>query len=307
MTADTFFKEFKKLLTRYPKIPPDVVESENSDYGDHLAYCKNMHVAFDSSSSSDCIYLYDSYIARNCVDCDYTVESDLCYECVDAFKCFNCDYLEYGTSLRDSSYSANCINCHDVFGCVNLQNKSFCIFNRQLSEEEYKQKVKEYKKWPPEKVLEMVEELKQRYPLTQTHEAHNENSAYGNYSHYNKNCYMCFDCAHNEGCSYLYDSHHNATSYDMTCSYDKNELSYQIVDSIKLFNCNFAFLSGNSHDSSYIYNCQNVKNCIGCISLSNKQYCILNRQFTKENYEKISKQLLEELKNKNVGWSDIEF
>src|SRR5580704_3524714 len=99
MTADTFLKEFKGLLTRYPKVPPDIVESENSDYGDHLAYCKNMHVAFDTSSSSDGIYMYDSYIARNSVDCDYTVESDLCYESVDAFKCFNGDYLEYCTSV----------------------------------------------------------------------------------------------------------------------------------------------------------------------------------------------------------------
>ncbi len=307
MTADTFFSEFNKLLLRYPKVPPNIHNSENSEYGEHLANCKNMHIAFDSSSCSDCLYLYDSYIAKNCIDCDYTVESELCYESVDPFKCYNSAFLEYCVGTRDAYYSANCFNCHNIFGCINLAGKSFCIFNRQLSEEEYKRRVKEYLKWPPEKVLETLETLKKRYPLTQTHEAHNENSAYGNYSHYNKNCYMCFDSAHNEGCSYLYDSHHNASSFDMTCAYDKNELSYQIVDSVKLFNCNFAFLSNNSHDSSYIFNCRNVKNCIGCVSLSNKQYCILNRQLSKEEYERVSKQLLEEFKQKNFDWADVKF
>jgi hypothetical protein len=307
MTNNIFFSELNRLLSKYPKVPPDITNSENADYAEHIAYCKNMYVTFDSSNSSDCAYLYDSYIAKNCIDCDYAVESELLYECVDPFKCFNSDYLEYCVSVRDSAFSANCINCHDIFGCVNLQNKSFCIFNRQLSESEYRQKVAEFRKWPPEKVLATVEALKSRYPLTQTHEAHNDNSAFGNYSHYNKNCYMCFDAAHNENCGYLYDCHHNAASYDMTCSYQQNELSYEIVDSVKLFNCNYAYLSSNSHDSTYIFNCRNVKNCIGCVSLSNKQFCILNRQLTREQYAAISKKLFEALRNKNLGWNDLAF
>jgi hypothetical protein len=305
MTADSFYTELKRLLSLYPKTPPDLQDCENCDYGDYLAFSKDMFVAFDTANSTDCYYVYDSYIAKNCVDCDYTIESELCYESVDPFKCFNSDYIEYGVSLRDAMYSANCINCHDVFGCVNLQNKSFCIFNRQLTESEYRQKVALYKKWPAEKVLAMVEELKLRYPLTQTREAHNENSAYGNYSHYNSHCYMIFDGAHNEACAYLYDSHHNATSYDLTCSYQHNEVSYQLVDGIKLFNCNFAVHSSNSFDSSYIFNCRNVKNCLGCVSLNNKQYCILNRQLSKEDYETISKKLLAVLKEKNLAWSDL--
>lgn len=307
MNADNFYKELQRLLYRYPKSPSEIKDSENSDYGDYLAFCKNMFVAFDCAHSSDCMYVYDSYIAKNCVDCDYAVESELCYESVDPFKCFNSDYIEYGVNVRDSMYSVNCINCNDIFGCVNLQNKSYCLFNRQLSEAEYRQKVTLYKKWPAEKILSLVEELKLRYPLTQTREAHNENSAYGNYSHYNKNSYMIFDGAHNEACAYLYDSHHNSTCFDMTCSYNDNTLGYQLVDSINLFNCNFAVRSSNAQDSSYIFDCKNVKNCIGCVGLSNKQYCILNRQLNKDDYERISKLLSNELKQKNAAWADLHY
>lgn len=306
MTAKLFFNELGKILSSHPNVPAKVINSEDSESGDYLFYCKNMHVAFDDAHCSDCIYSYDGYIVKNCVDTDYCTETELAYENVDSFKCFNSDYLEYCTSVTDSSYSAYCINCHDVFGCVNLTNKSYCIFNRQLSEKEYKQKIAEYKKWPAERVLEMVEELKKRYPFTPK-EGHNENSLYGNYIHYNKDCYMCFDAAHNESSAYLYDSHYNTTCYDMTYAAQNNQLSYEVVDSANLFNCNFAVYSANSNDSSYIFNCSNLKNCIGCVSLTNKEYCILNRQLTKEKYEKVSKKLLEELKNKNFGWGDLRF
>lgn len=306
MTADIFFSELKKLLSRYPKVPTAIINCENSDYGDYIYHSKNLHICFDCENCVDCLYTYDSYIVANCVDCDYCVQTELSYESVDSVKCFNSDYLEYCVNTRDSFYSFNCLNCNDVFGCVNLSNKSYCIFNRQLSKDEYKEKVVFYKKWLAEKVLAMVEDLRKRYPFTQK-EAYNENSFYGNYIHHNKNCYLSFDAAHDEECAYLYDCFYNKTCYDMTYSSQNNQLSYEVVDSTNLFNCNFSVFSDNSHDSSYIFNCSNVKNCIGCVSLSNKQYCILNRQFTREQYEKVSRQLFEELRNKNAAWNDLWF
>ncbi len=307
MTADTFLNELQSLLTRYPKVPSDITESEDCEYGDHLHFCKDLHIAFDCARCNDCVYTYDSYIAKNCIDCEYVVESELCYDSLDAINCFNGNYLDYCVGVRDSSYATNCINCHDVFGCVNLNNKSFCIFNRQLTEAVYREKVERYKKWPAEKVLAMIEELKKRYPYTQTKEGNNENTTYGNYIHYNKDCYMCFDAGHNEACMYLYDSFYNNRCFDMTYSSQQSELSYEEIDSHKLFNCNYAVLSSNSHDSSYIFNCRNVKDSLGCVSLNNKQYCILNRQLSREDYERVSKQILEELKNKNLGWSNLQF
>ncbi len=307
MKSASFFTELQRLLQKYPKVPSTIINSENSDYGNKIFHSKNMMFCFDDANCNDGIYVYDSYMSPSCHDCDYCVETELCYECVDAYKCYNSNYLENCGSTRDSSYSYNCINCHDVFGCVNLQNKSFCIFNRQLTEQEYRQKIELYKKWPSEKVLAEVENLKQRYPLTQTNEAHNQNSPYGNYVYFSKNCYMSFDAGHNEDSAYLYDSFYNKTCYDTTYAAQNNQVSYEIVDSGTLFNCNYAVFSNNCHDSSYIFNCQNVKDCIGCVALVNKQYCILNRQLTKEEYEKVKQSLFEELRQQPTGWNSLTF
>ncbi len=307
MKLQTFMSELSKLIQKYPHVQPYIKNSEECDYGDKIYFSKNLFFCFDCANCVDGTYLYDSYMCPSCIDCDYCAESELCYECVDAFKCYNSSYLENCASTRDSMYSYNCINCSDVFGCVDLQNKSFCIFNRQLSEEEYKQKVALFKQWPAEKVLAMLEELKKQYPWTQTNEGHNENSPYGNYVYFNKNCYLCFDAAHNEESCYLDDSFYNKTCYDATYAARNNQVSYEIVDSANLFNCNYAVYSDNSNDSSYIFNCSNLKDCLGCVSLSNKQYCILNRQLTQDEYEKVKADLFSQLQQEKIGWGDVTY
>ncbi|MBI4039316.1 hypothetical protein HY388_00630 [Candidatus Daviesbacteria bacterium] len=206
--------------------------------------------------------------------------------------------------MRDAHFCARCSNCQDVFGCVRLKNKSFCIFNRQLTEQEYREQVKKYQSWPAEKVLQIVEDLKKCLPITQTHEEHNENSNFGNYIYYNKNCYLCFDAAYNEYSGYLFDCLRNKTCYDLTLSGD-NQLSYEVVDSAQLFNSNYIVWSSHCQDSSYLFDCFDVKNSIGCAHLGHKQYCILNRQLSREDYERIAPLLLSELQDKNLGWDDL--
>jgi hypothetical protein len=38
---------------------------------------------------------------------------------------------------QNTEYSFNCYNCADVFGCIGLRNKKYCILNKQYTKEEY--------------------------------------------------------------------------------------------------------------------------------------------------------------------------
>lgn len=304
MTAKTFFSELEKLVLIEPKPQAHILFSENCEQGEHIYYSKNLIYCFDCLKCSDSIYLYDSVMSNNCIDCDYTNESELCYESVGARKCFNSEYLENCRNLRDSSFCYGCIDCNDLIGCSNLKNKSYCIFNRQLSEEEYKKYKEKLKNVDPEKILEELEKLKLVHPLTQTYETNSENCPYGNYVNYSKDCYMTFDSSHNEKSGYLYDTNKHKTSFDVTYS-SENEVCYEIVDSGQSFNSNYIVYSAHCQDSSYLINCYSLKNCLGCVGLAHQQYCILNRQFTKEEYERISSQILSELKRENLGWAQL--
>lgn len=305
MTVDTFFSELQRLIFSQPALPLVIINCENSEFCNEVYSSKNMFYCFDSYESADCFYIFDSYICANCGDCDYAVECELVYESVDPYKCFNSEYLEYCDNLTDSAFCYHCSNCSNVFGCVNLKNKSFCIFNRQLTEVEYKEQVKKFKSLPAEKILALLEDLKKQFSLTQTIGGDNENTTYGNYIHFDKNCYLCFDAAYDEDSGYLYDSFHCRNSYDLTYVAKETELTFQAVDSVTLFNCNYVVHGANCQDSFYLFNCFNVKNSLGCVGLKNKEYCILNRQFTKEEYEKLSKQILDKLNTSNVGWSNL--
>lgn len=305
MSAQSFFAELQRLILSQPKFPVAVLNSENCEFCNEVYNSKNLSYCFDTYSTTDSFYLFDSFMCASCGDCDYAVECELCYESVDPYKSFNCEYLEYCAYMRDSAFCFDCGNCHDVFGCVGLNNKSFCIFNRQLTEEEYKKQIKKFKALSAEQVLKMLEDFKKRFPLSQTVGVDNENTTYGNYIHYNKNCYLCFDASYDEDCGYLYDSFDCKTSYDLTYVSINAQLSYEAVDSIALFNCSYVRHGSNCQGSWYLFNCFNVKDSIGCVGLNNKQYCILNRQFTKEEYEKLSAQILANLKEANLGWNDL--
>ncbi|MSU26268.1 MAG: hypothetical protein EXS44_03340 [Candidatus Levybacteria bacterium] len=304
MKAQTFFKEIIKIIALGPKPASYILNSENCNYGEHIYYSKNLFFSFDCLNCSDSTYIYDSLVSTNSMDCDYANESDQCYESVDIHKCSNSSFLENCADIQDSSYSTSCVDCHDVFGCVLLRNKSFCIFNRQFSETEYHQQLEKYKKWPLEKILLTIEELKKQYPITQTNELHNENSNYGNYVYYSKDCYICFDTSYSFDCGYNFNSSNNKNSYDLTYS-TENESCYEMINSGKNINSSYLAYSANCKNSNYLINCFGLKDSLGCFGLSHKQYCILNRQFTKEEYEKISQPLLEELRIKNLDWSDI--
>ncbi len=304
MTSDVFLKELKSLIAMHPKRPSQILNSENSEFGSNIYYCKNLYSCFDCSKSTDLTHSRDSHDCVNSSDLDFCYESELCYECVDTYKCFNCSYLEYCENMTDSDFCYDSRGCHDVFGCVHLENKSFCIFNRQFAEVEYREKIKQLKSVPFEKILEGLNVIKKQHPVTQTKGHDNENSNYGNYGFNNKNCYMCFDTEENEDSGYLYDSGGHKTCYDVSQS-GESELSYEVIDSGNIFNSDFIMFSKLCNDSSYLFDCSNVKNSIGCVRLDHKQYCILNRQYNPEEYEKIAGPLLAELRSKYIGWNDL--
>ena len=306
ISTEFFFKELKRIILSHPKNPTHTLNSENCDYGDQLYWCKNLINCFDSVNCSDSLYLFDCEMMANCIDCDFCVECDLIYESVDAHKCFNCEFLEDSYNILYSSYCTSCRDCHDVFGCVQLNSKSYCIFNRQLAPEEYRQQIKKYKSMAAQKILAILDDLKKRFPVTQAKGMNNENCPYCNYLYNSVNCYYCFDGIKNENCAYIYDSGDNKYCFDSTFT-TECELSYEFLDSAQLFNCSFIIYSDKSQDSLYLVSCDDIKSSLGCVNLNHKQYCILNRQLNKEEYDRISLNILNQLKEVNLGWHNLIF
>lgn len=70
------------------------------------------------------------------------------------------------------------------------------------------------------------------------------------------------------------------------CFFEKCQWCYESMSLIG-YGYRFTNFCRDSVDLFYCDNCHSCKNCFGCIGLRQKEYCILNKQYTKEQYEEL--------------------
>lgn len=98
-----------------------------------------------------------------------------------------------------------------------------------------------------------------------------------------KSCYLCRSLANCEHLTYSYRTFGCKNSIDLAYCFD-TELSYDCTFCFKCYKIKYAFDVRGCIDSQFLYDCRNVSNCFMCWNLRNKQYNILNKQYTKEEY-----------------------
>ncbi|PIR59822.1 MAG: hypothetical protein COU68_03525, partial [Candidatus Pacebacteria bacterium CG10_big_fil_rev_8_21_14_0_10_45_6] len=91
-------------------------------------------------------------IKDDCQDVRYSYRVEKSRDIWDGFVVWGSSEMQYETmscqSQRtyfsaliwggfDIQYSYNCFDCNNIFGCIGLRNKSYCILNKQYSKEEY--------------------------------------------------------------------------------------------------------------------------------------------------------------------------
>ncbi len=137
--VNKYKKEFQGLILKYPHKFANIVKSVDST-GDNLNGVKNCHNCFDVSDGvKDCANIWLAYSAvSDCYDCDhFGRNSQDCYQTSTVYPGNRVFLSRFIFDSHEIFYSYNCHNCHDLFGCVGLRNKSYSIFNKQYTKEEY--------------------------------------------------------------------------------------------------------------------------------------------------------------------------
>ncbi len=133
--------------------------------------------------------------------------------------------------------------------------------------------------------FEQFYELDQKVPHAHTIAFDTDNSRYTNSNAFVRNCYLCFTGNYLEDSFYCYNAEKSKDCMDCLFVYD-SELAYESVHSSNCYNTAYALHSKGCSDSMFLENCTSCKNCFMCFNLNNKEYCIMNEQLTKEEYEK---------------------
>lgn len=290
----TALEEYLSLKHKFPRAGTDQLNCENCDWGDHICDSVNCYWIFDSAEIQESMYSFYDWKVISSIDTLWNSMCERCYEVSDSVESADSSFCQYIAHCYNMQYSYDCSSCHDCFGCSNLSNKDHCIFNIQYTEKEYEEKVSELKKQPPTDILDQVEKLRLKFPKIQSNFLDNINSDYVNYVYKSKNAYYCFDSNVLEDCGYTSNANECKDSWDTTMV-NSVEQCAECTDSRDCYNCYEAQDCTRCTDSSFIYSCIDSNNLFMCSNLSNASYCILNVQYTKEEYEKKVSEIKKEL------------
>ncbi|OGY89627.1 MAG: hypothetical protein A2458_04035 [Candidatus Kerfeldbacteria bacterium RIFOXYC2_FULL_38_9] len=290
-----FFEQFDALLHKVPHINfMNDNKSENCEYCNEIEALKDSYLAICAFYGERLLYTYWSLNCQDSVDCSYFVESSLCYDCQDIFKCYNCRYVYNCDHLIDCFFCYNCYNCENCFMCFNLKNASYCIFNKHYSKEEYQKKIKEYKlsSWQGIQKLKVIfwqEKLKHPHRFVNIK---NSENCVGDYIKNSKNVHVGFDILGQENGRYIYDGGMGKDAMDSSQAGLECELMYEVQAGGFLYNTKCSNWMLHDIDCTYCDSCHNSEDLFGCCGIRKKKYCILNKQYTKEKYEKLKQKII---------------
>lgn len=290
----TFFEQFKELRNKVPHFSTFIVGGtlQNSDFTNCTGYLKNCYLICESDYDEDCYYSNLLKNSKNLVDCSVCYDSELCYECIDCINCYNLKYSSDCNGCKSSYFLKDCQECTDCIGCTNQVHKNYMIFNKQYSESEYEEKKSQLnlnKFSEAEGIKKLVNDFFDTQFQKHLHENQNENSL-GDHLYESKNSNYCFDSKDLEDCKYCAKlSLGVKDSMDYNSWGDKAELVYQCAAcGTNIHNLKFCSTCvTNLSYCEYCEQCTSCSNCFGCVGLKHKNYCILNKQYSKEEYENI--------------------
>lgn len=292
---------FQQLLTLHNAVPHyaaiNNIRTENSEYCNNVSDVKNCYLTFSTSLAEDCMYGESMWGSKDCVENTLTIQSELCYDCTNCTRCFHLQSSFNSENCSDSIFLAYCRNCRDCFGCVNLRNKKYCIWNEQKSKEEYESFMQTFNGSSfreREKYRKEFENMMLKHPRPHTIMQQAEDCT-GNCILESRNAQNCNFIQYGENlknCFNLYDKTNDCR--DFTFFGRTAELIYESATcGNNITRLCFCYMCRNqSSDLFYCLSCDGCKDCFGCVGLWKKQYCVLNKQYSKGEYEELASKII---------------
>jgi len=295
-----FLEQFKDLMLKVPRLAVMSPNNENSEYINGATGNKDCYLIFVSDHNENCAYsekilnCLDVFDSTDCEKCDYSYQLNGCTGCSRSQYLIDCH------NTNDSKFCFDCRGCNDCFLCTGLRQKQFCIENQQLSETDYRKRIAELdphtQKSNDENMAKLLK-LKKNMPHSFIHGNKNENCS-GDYINNCKDSHDCYESHYLENAKFSIAGNRAKDIYDCYVPVDDTDLVLESVSMSNLHSSAFTFACYNGcrnlYYSEYMDGCHN---CFGCSGLKKKEFCILNKQYTEEEYNKLVAQIIESMKS----------
>jgi len=292
----TFFAQLKNLINKVPRLAVWVVASTKSEYTNQSYFNKNVYLSFAIRDSENIFYAGRAKTIKNSIDVTYTHFSELMYDTVNVEKSYNSQHIYDSEAIIDSFFMSSSRNCQNCIGGVNLRSANYHFFGERLSKDLYKEKISLFD-MGSRNVIKELEKKFNDYYLKQIHrslELVNCTNCIGNYLINSKDCFYVFDGFALENVRHsiwIFTSKDISDCYGMGGS---NHI-YETIGCEDISNCSFDNIVDSSTYVYYSDLCKGSQDLFGCVSLRSKKYCILNKQYSKEDYLKLIEVIKEDM------------
>ena len=293
-----FFEQFAELFAKVPRMGIAQTGCENCEYTNIMMNAKNCYLSYASSFSEDVLYSTWATHSKNSMDCLYCDKVDLSYECVDCFASHRLMYCSRCQDCTDCIACEDCIGCQHCYGCHNLNNASYHIDNVAYAPDVYFSMLSEQHATLGDK--------RKSVSLLGIHRNFfniNAQQSTGDHLLNTKNCHRCFSVWECEDCRYCTDFLGGQKDC-IDCSWTAGSLCRECVAAGYCTGSMGTMVSVKCRDALYSDHCIGTSDCFGCIGLRNQSYCILNRQYTREEYEALAPRIIEHMK-KTGEWGEF--
>ena len=291
-----FFEQLKELQEKVPHPHQVGRNNTNCDWCDDVWDCKNCYLSRSMLECENCGYIYRVVKAKDSFDIVYSFNIQNSYNLLECYDSFNLNFSENSRDCIDSHFLFDCRNCQNCFMCWNLRNKQYCIRNKQYTKEEYKKELKSAK-FDSYKNLEALK--KEFEDLLKSDAVHRENfnlkttDSVGNYLTNCDKCVNVFSWENSQNCRNCLRGLNCKDCIDMGTSWN-----LEVSGNNSVVNGGYAIKHSTSsigRYSEYLDSCNEVEYCFGCVGLKKKKYCILNKQYDKEEYEKLRSKIVADM------------
>lgn len=302
-----FFEQFLELQKDVPRMNLDIVNCENSEFCNYCGDDKNCYLDIAGEANEDCYYNLFVKYSKDTVDCTFVYKSNHCYETLNSHGCYNVTFGQYCNNTSDSAFVYDLIGCKNCLFCYNLRSKDCYIFNENVTKEEFEKKKNEILNGSHEALQSAIKKwqdlLKEKAVFRDSYMVNCENCT-GNNLKDCKNVQFGFNVTNAEDSKYLYDVLDAKDCRDLNYSLYKPELSVELISTLNMTHSAYNMASHFNHDVFYCDQCNHCKHLFGCDALTHKEYCILNKQYSKEEYESLKENIIEHMK-KTGEWGEF--
>lgn len=298
---NNFFSNFQKLLKEV-KMPSLIqLNVENSDFADTTYSSKNCYLCFSWFNSENSLYTYEPWDAKNILNSVFVNNnSENVYMSTWISNWSNVFFSKFISNSHNIYFSSNLIWCQECIFCDNLVNQSYHILNKKLEKDEYF-RLKTLILKEKEKFLWYYEKLNKKWLNFWSTKS---NWSFIIESENIENWYFCTLLKNWRNLVITWKKSWNDNFFDVINSWWWwwNDFywvlwvwwSQNIYSSISIAKCSNMY---------YCYNCNDCSFCIWCIWIQNKQFCILNKQYSKEQWYELADKIFSQMNDEWILWN----